>query len=125
MFFELTNTDPYAPSINGPTQGDAGQVLTFSFKATDPDGDNLKYIIQWGDGTSDNTDFYASGEEFALQHTWSSPGDYIVTAKAQDVKGAFSPESTLNIKIPRNRAVVFGFFDLFPNFYRFLQILFG
>lgn len=122
LIFELINDPPSAPNINGPPQGNSGQLLTFTFKSDDPDNDKIKYIINWGDGKSDTTSLYPSGTDVMVKHTWDSAGGYIITAKAQDIKGGNSPEATFNVKIPRKRIFSSRFFDIFPSLYRVFHL---
>ena len=125
MLFELVNNDPSAPDITGSSKAGANKEVTFVFNSDDPDGDDVKFIIEWGDGTQETTDFIESGQDLAVKHIWTEKGDYIIIVKAQDSKGATSADSTFQIKIPRNKALELEFFDLFPNLYRIFQIIFG
>jgi len=121
----ITNEPPNAPDIDGPAQGDSGALLTFTFNAVDPEGENVRYIINWGDGNSDTTSFAASGIDKTASHTWGPGGSYIIKARAEDSNGLIGPENTFDITIPRNRARFYNLFDIFPNLFRFFNILFG
>jgi hypothetical protein len=128
IYFDKTFTagdPPEAPDINGPTNGDSGDPITFTFKAVDLDGDDVRFIINWGDGISDTTTYVSSGTDKTATHTWGPGGDYIIKARAEDANGLIGPESTFEITIPRNRARFSSFFDIFPNFFRLLNIIFG
>ena len=57
---------------------------------TDLDDDDVKYIIDWGDGTSTETGYYPSGENVEISHEWTEPGIYYIRAKALDTYGAES-----------------------------------
>lgn len=106
---------PGAPTITGPDKGNPGKSYNFKFKSIDPDGHDVKYIIDWGDGDSDTTAYKPSGEELTISHSWSSDGTYTITAKAQDIYGMTSPETTKTVKMPRNKI-----FNL-PIFLRILE----
>ncbi|MEM2598388.1 MAG: CAP domain-containing protein [Thermoproteota archaeon] len=67
-----------------------GVSYVFSAFTTDPDGDSLKYVFDWGDGTSSATGFLESGCVACLSHFWSRPGIYMVRVMAIDIKGAGS-----------------------------------
>ena len=54
--FDYTET-PYAPDIDGPPRGNAGTEYEYKFNADDPNGDNVKYHIDWGDGNTETTGF--------------------------------------------------------------------
>ncbi len=77
---------PYPPSIEGPTIGAEEIEYDYTFLTTDPEGEDVYYFIDWGDGTfSDWIGPYSSGEEISVSHMWSSPGEYEVRAKARDI----------------------------------------
>jgi len=67
------------------------QEYTFTASTTDPDGDQLYYLFDFGDGV---TSFwygpYDSGEECNASHIWFEKGSYQVKVKAQDSNGAES-----------------------------------
>jgi hypothetical protein len=86
-----TNSPPSPPEITGPPSGYTGETLTYQFVSEDPDGDNVYYKIDWGDGVVDEWfgDF-PSGQPQTKSHIWSEPGIYYITAKARDTKGAES-----------------------------------
>jgi len=79
---------PSTPS--GPTSGHMGTSYTYSTSTTDPDGDNVRYQFDWGDGSTTTTGWYASGATATASHYWSSTGTYCVKARAQDVYGEHS-----------------------------------
>ncbi len=81
---KIGNQPPDKPTIDGPQYGDVEEELTYTFVAADPDGDNITYYIDWGDGDTEWTDYYASGEEATATHAWDSKDVYEITAKAKD-----------------------------------------
>ncbi|UCD13324.1 MAG: M28 family peptidase [Thermoplasmatales archaeon] len=98
---KLSSNAPNAPNMSGPTNGITWVEYDFTVVTTDPDYDDVKYYIEWGDGSHSGwTGSYASGEEVIVSHTWSSPGTYEIRAKAQDIYGISSEWSkplTINI----------------------------
>ena len=73
------------PTIDGPTSGGVGEELTFTFVSEDPEGDELHYFVDWGNG--DNTGWdgpYESGEEIIRQYSWDEEGEYEIKAKVKD-----------------------------------------
>lgn len=79
------NTAPLNPSINGPAKGKAGTEYEYSLVATDPDGDSLRYCIDWDDGSTEQwTDYFASGESVTVSHIWNETGTYTIKVKAKD-----------------------------------------
>jgi hypothetical protein len=59
--------------------------------ATDPDGDKLRYRVDWGDGdTSDWTEPERSGRGVVVHHSWHSAGTFFVRDQATDEDGVLS-----------------------------------
>jgi hypothetical protein len=76
---------PEAPDIDGPVSGIVGIEYEYYFSTTDPDEDDVYYYIEWGDGQVDEwVGPYKSGELAKVSHTWTSPDDYEIRAKAKD-----------------------------------------
>jgi len=93
---------PYTPGVpEGPSAGFVGDTLTFRATTTDPDGDNISFQFDWGDGTELVwTDYVTSGEEIEVQKVFDSEGTYTVRVRAKDTCGvtsAFSPGLTVVI----------------------------
>jgi len=108
------NQPPSIPIITGPTSGMIKTSYNYTLNSTDPDGDDITYLIDWGDGDTD----IASGEsneEVTLKHTWSSQGNYIIKAKAKDVHGAESDWATLEVSMPKNKAINMSFLRFLEN----------
>jgi len=130
IYFEYmqlsVSNPPGKPSIDGPNSGDPDVSHTFTFNAVDPDGDQVKYHINWGDGDTETTSLNPSGQDVTAAHTWTGNGiTYTISAYAEDQNGVSGPTETKEIYIPRNRARFYNLFDIFPNLYRILNIIFG
>ena len=93
------------PDIDGPTSGTAGESYEYTFVSTDPNGDDVKYYIDWGDGDTEWTGFSASGTPVTVSHTWIEEDTYTITAKAQDEYGLESDWATLEVVMPVNQQV--------------------
>ncbi len=95
------NRPPNTPSTpSGPTSGHGGTTYSYSTSTTDPDNDSVRYVFNWGDGSTNTTGWYASGVTATASHSWSSPGTYRVKVQAQDSTGAlsdWSPYLTVSI----------------------------
>ena len=121
---------PLRPS--GPSSGKINQELTFTVSTTDPDGDQLFYLFDFGDGV---TSFwygpYDSGEECSASHIWFEKGNYQVKVKAQDCHGAESDWSDpLPITMPYTYKppllqLLELLFQRFPNAFPILRHLLG
>ena len=80
----IGNQPPAKPEISGPHYGEENEELTYTFVADDFEENDIKYFINWGDGNTEWTDYYASGEEVTVSHAWNTEGDFEITAKAMD-----------------------------------------
>ena len=85
------NSPPNTPSIpTGPVSGKVKTFYSYSTSATDPDGDQVKYTFDWGDGTKSVTSVVNAGKSASAYHKWTTFGTYQVRAMATDSKGASS-----------------------------------
>ncbi|GAG91213.1 unnamed protein product, partial [marine sediment metagenome] len=109
------NRPPDTPTITGETNGQIGVEYEYTFNAVDPDGDNVKYYIDWDDGDSEETGFNPSGTDVKVKHTWNNEGTYTITAYAEDTNGLIGPEGTLSVSMPRNRATQTPFLQFLQN----------
>jgi hypothetical protein len=122
------NSPPEAPSIDGPITGDPGTAYDYKYNAVDPDGDDVKFYIDWGDSTTDETGFVPSGTDETVSHTYASSGKYTITAYAEDSFGNVGPTGTLQVTMPKEKAVSFmlqRILERFPNTFLVLKQLLG
>gem|GEM_PF-3311502 len=85
------NHPPNKPTTpSGTSSGNPGISYSYSTSATDPNGNQVKYTFDWGDGTTSETGFVNSGTSASGSHSWGSAGTYSVKAKATDTNGAVS-----------------------------------
>lgn len=95
-----TNSPPKTPRIpSGSLVGRTTYSYTYKTMANDPDGDMVKYTVDWGDGTISTTGYVASGTYASASHKWSgvTPGTFkgfYIRAMATDIKGAKSAWSS-------------------------------
>lgn len=128
---ENPNYPPKKPTISGETKGKAGEEYEYIVSATDPNDDDLKYIIDWGDGNEEETTFYGSGEDVTISHIWEEKDTYVITVKAEDPYGLDGPEATLEVSMPKSKGYNFNFnfferfFERFPNALPLLRYLLG
>jgi S-layer protein (TIGR01567 family) len=103
-----SNASPEIPSMPiGPASGDIITTYSYSTSSTDKNGDNIKYLFDWGDGTTTETDYYSSGSTASALHSWSSPGTYNIKAMAIDSKDAASGWSnSFSVNIAPNHTAV-------------------
>lgn len=100
------NRPPYTPNKPvGPTTGEKGIKYAYSSSSTDPDGDQIYYMWDWGDGSrSEWIGPFKSGESVTTTHAWNKEGVYNVRVKARDEKGKESGWSEpLRVTIGKER----------------------
>jgi outer membrane protein assembly factor BamB len=117
------NSAPVEPTITGPSSGKPGQSLTFTFNSVDPDDDDVRIIIDWGDGSSDTTDFVTSGSDISVSHIWDTEDTYSITAKAEDEYGLIGPEASFSVTIPREKAIYNIFLQFLQSYIKYFPIL--
>jgi PKD repeat protein len=78
-------------TLSGQTTCWINKLYDFSTKTTDPDGDDIFYMFNWGDGTFSNwLGPYHSNVVVSASHIWAKKGMYHVMVKAKDIHGAES-----------------------------------
>lgn len=83
-YAESKNEPPTLPDINGPTSGNAGTEYNYTFTATDPDGDDVYYYVDWDDSNDSGwVGPYSSGQKVTLSHTWFEEGKKTISAIAK------------------------------------------
>jgi len=82
----ISSYPPEIPELpSGAIEGEPGVEYDFSSSTTDPEGDDIFYLFDWGDGTdSDWLGPYNSGYPCTASHSWSNSGAYYVKVKAKD-----------------------------------------
>ncbi len=95
------NNPPDKPTINGGPIGNGvtGKEYEFTFTSTDPDGEQIKFTVEWGDGETDNSDFVDSGSEFTVSHKWSGIGSKTIRVFVTDESDSMSKEETFKVTI--------------------------
>jgi hypothetical protein len=83
------NQPPEQPTQpSGVDTGFIAYPYTFTTSTTDPDGNQVKYGWDWGDGSPiEWTGFYDSGLDGQGTHSWASPGTYQISVIAEDDQG--------------------------------------
>ena len=123
------NQAPGAPTIEGPANGKADQILTYTFNAVDPDGDDVRFIINWGDSFSDTTNYTSSGLDKTAYHIWGAEDTYTITASAEDSFGNIGSSTTFTVVIPRSKILQNTLFqqllERFPNTFPVMRHILG
>ena len=105
---------PAKPVLTGPTSGAINEEYTYSVITTEPDGEDIYYYIEWGDGTNSGwLGPFDSGQQTSAQKTWTAPATYTVRAKAKDINQVSSEWSdsllvTIMVDRPPNTPTIDG-----------------
>jgi hypothetical protein len=132
IYFEFMKLSPGSapgkPTITAPARIPCGSPAQVTFNAVDPDNDQVIYHIDWGDGNTEETGLSTSGQDKTVSHTYECTGeeyDLTIKAYAEDSNGLIGPEAQQSVTIPRNKAKIYELFDIFPNLFRILSLIFG
>jgi PKD repeat protein len=88
--FTVVDQDPEPQLALSKTSGPAPLLLSATITASDPDGDVMRFDLQWGDGGSAEGPVPASG----VSHTFTQPGVYLVHLEVDD---GFSSTATTQL----------------------------
>jgi hypothetical protein len=98
---EQLSNPPATPVLTGPDSGLTNEIYTFTAVTTDPDGDFIYYLFNWGDGHDSGwLGPFTSGTPANGSYIWNTPGSYDITVKAKDengVESGMSPAHTIII----------------------------
>ena len=82
-FGNVAPLPPNTPTTpTGATSGYVGTSYQYSSSATDPASKQVRLTFDWGDGTTTNTSFGASGNTLSAVHSYSNTGTYHIKALA-------------------------------------------
>ncbi len=129
-FGELDPNAPFAPDIDGETSGKIEEEYKYTFTTTDPNGDDVYYWIEWGDGKIKNwIGPYDSGEEITINHTYEEKDTYIIKARAKDTNNLWGPWSEFEVTMPKTKQSTNRWFIQFlekhPRMFPILRQLLG
>jgi hypothetical protein len=80
------NLAPSKPLALGPVQTWSDTAIEFRFQSTDPEGDQVEYWIEWGDGSAgDWSQPREPGVWYIVRHSFADTGGYSVLARARDL----------------------------------------
>ncbi|UCF50608.1 MAG: agmatine deiminase family protein [Thermoplasmatales archaeon] len=118
------NDAPDEPSIDGPTSGTIDIEYNYTINTIDPDGHDVFYYIDWGDGDVEEwIGPYTSESEVTITHTWEKRGNYEIKVKAKDTYDAESDWTELWISIPREKSNRISFLRLLQHLSEIFPIL--
>lgn len=96
-----SSNPPATPTLTGPSEGMINEPSTFNAITTEPDGEDVYYLFEWGDGTNSGwLGPYPQNTQITAEKTWDTPGTFTIRVKARDIYFATSDWSNpLNILI--------------------------
>ena len=115
---------PVMDFLRGGTYVQPGFEVGYSVLAADPNGNDLYYYIDWGDGNVENwIGPHESEAVVTLTHVWENTGSYTVQAKAKDTDGYESEWATLQVSVTKTRNLQFLLKNFLERHPRILGLL--
>ena len=110
------NHAPETPEIDGPNSGAPGNEYIYTFISSDSDEHDIIFEVKWGDGTEEISLYsIASGSPENYTHIWNSEGTYTLQTRAIDYYGDESDWATLEVSMPKNKAMDTPFLSFLEN----------
>jgi hypothetical protein len=103
----------------------------YTTSSIEPDGDQIRYLFDWGDENTTITEYYSSGETVGTSYKWNEQGTFNIRVRAQDEYGAWSdwsdslPVSMSKIKIVSENSVFIRILENYPHLFPLIQQLLG
>ena len=119
------NTQPDKPTIIGPSSGKPGKPYSFTASTTDPNGDQISYLWDWGDGNF--SEWFDSPE---ATYTWEQEAKFNISVRAKDIHGAESDWSDpFEFSTPKNKPYIntpfLNFLENHPHLFPLLRQMLG
>jgi len=118
----------------GPSNGKLEVLYYYNTSTIDPDGDQIWFWFDWGDGTNSGwIGPHVSGETGSASHKWNAKGEYEIKVKAKDGSGTlsewsdpliFSIQKSNEINNPLFTQFIKPFLKYFPIFQKICYSLF-
>ena len=119
------NDPPNTPTLDGPTEGQYNELYDYTFSAVDPEGQDVRLWINWGDGHSEEwVGPFNSGEETVISYMWRSEDTYTISVRAEDDRGLYSDWAYLEVTMPINQQNQYPLLELFRERFPLLYQLF-
>jgi len=109
VWVQESNNGPSLPIIDGQNKGEYWKEYIYKIYSEDPEGNELLYYIDWGDGKKQEwIGPFTSGEEVKVSHTWMIFGNFDVKVKAKDPFNSESDWATLKVTMPKDKIVQYS-----------------
>ena len=121
---EPSNPPAKPETPTGPSKGKTGDEQIFTTVSTDPDGDDIYYRWDWGNGNIDSwVGPYSSGQEIEITHVWDEKGSYSISVQAKDTNGKLGEWSDpLETSMAKTKGMEFPLFEFLWNHFSFFSI---
>jgi PKD repeat protein len=93
------NQAPIKPSFTGPKGGNLNISYAFNITTTDPNNENVQYVVIWGDGSQNTSLFVGSGQHVQMTHHWRLLGFYMIQVYAVNAENLSSQELDVQMAI--------------------------
>mgnify|MGYP006278300239 CR=1 FL=1 len=111
IYIEQPNRAPEKPLIGGILEVPGKETYSFAASSTDPDGDDIKYTFNWGDDTTESSEFLnlPKGSAYNMLHAWDESGEYTLTVTVSDGELTSSSEVQIQVTpVPIDPVLVYG-----------------
>ncbi|KAA0015009.1 MAG: hypothetical protein FE041_01190 [Thermoplasmata archaeon] len=99
LYLTEVELPPSEPTISGNETGKINVLQTYQLYSEDPEEDRIRYFIDWGDGSTEWSKLYESGEVISVSHSWNKEGTYVIKVIAEDEKGAESDTASFTVSM--------------------------
>ena len=104
----LPNSPPVVDSVQRPPVGVVGTETPFVVFGSDPDGDSLRVVVNWGSGKDTTTSYSLSPCNISMSHVFTKVETAKVVVQTQDWKGAKSTKpDTIRLPVGTSGGVKF------------------
>lgn len=97
---------PFKPLLQGPIIGKTNSTCQYQLYSIDAEGDRIRYFMDWGDGTIEQTGLCDSGEIINISHVWEKECTYVIKVIAQDELGAKYDDSSRTVVTMTDKCIV-------------------
>lgn len=108
------NQPPSITKITGITKCKINTFYNYTFYATDPDNDEIFYLIHWGDGIVYYwMGPYESGEKITISYCYQlmpnqKSDELMISARAKDIHDSCGEWGSLNVVISKSDQIIFN-----------------
>jgi hypothetical protein len=125
--YPISNPPLKPTTPDGVNSGKINVYYEFTTSSIDPDGNQIRYLFDWGNGNTTLTNYYPSGEIISKSYKWTREGTFNIKVKSQDEYGVWSNWSDpLAVSMPKNKSVIdFEFHEIINNLFQRISAIFS